>query len=148
MVATTRWQPVLSAGLVVAMCALAGCADRPPTVPRVALTSTVTGLTAAKAASILSSFDAADSAATAAGNIEALRSQEITPALQSSIAAARRNALTKRAQPGYRHTNPRFAVPAGDATCFMVGATLHSTGTELGVTDSASSWLLLTVPGG
>ncbi|HEX8093542.1 hypothetical protein [Jatrophihabitans sp.] len=115
--------------------AMAGCADRSPAISRVSASSSVPGLIAAKASTILSSFDAADSAATVSGDIEALRSQETNPALQSSIAAARRNAAAKRVQPGYRHTNPTFATPTGDASCFMVAATLQSTGTELGVTD-------------
>jgi hypothetical protein len=84
---------------------------------------------------ILSAFDQADSAASVAGDIAALRVQEVTPSLDVSVAAIRRAEYNQRIQPGFRHINPAFALPAGDPDCFVVTATLKLAGLESAPTD-------------
>ncbi|MEU1681530.1 hypothetical protein ABZ422_20985 [Micromonospora zamorensis] len=88
-----------------------------------------------RAALVLTAFDQADSAASVAGDVEALRAQEVSPSLDLSIAAARRAAYNQRAQPSFQHINPVFAVPPGDPSCFLATATLRLTGSELAPTD-------------
>ncbi|MET8042241.1 hypothetical protein ABZU25_15445 [Micromonospora sp. NPDC005215] len=88
-----------------------------------------------RAALVLTAFDQADSAASVAGDVEALRAQEAPPALDLSIAAARRATYNQRTQPSFQHINPAFAVPPGDPTCFLATATLRLTGSELSPTD-------------
>lgn len=128
----------LSAGrLSIIVCSLgliAGCAGQ-QTVAARPETGNGSGLTAARASTILSGFDAADSAATVAGDEAGLRQHEADPVLYASLAAVQRNAAAKRSQPGYRHTNPTYALPAAGNSCFMVAATLQSSGAELGNTD-------------
>ncbi|MFG1869051.1 hypothetical protein [Micromonospora arborensis] len=88
-----------------------------------------------RAALVLTAFDQADSAASVAGDVEALRAQEVSPSLELSIAAVRRAAYNQRAQPSFQHINPVFAVPPGEPACFLATATLRLTGSELAPTD-------------
>lgn len=88
-----------------------------------------------RAALVLTAFDQADSAASVAGDVEALRTQEVSPSLDLSIAAVRRAVHNQRSQPSFQHINPVFAVPAGDPSCFLATATLRLTGSELAPTD-------------
>ncbi|MEK8104190.1 hypothetical protein NKG94_01880 [Micromonospora sp. M12] len=59
-----------------------------------------------RAALVLTAFDQADSAASVAGDVEALRAQEVSPSLDLSIAAVRRAAYNQRPQPSFQHINP------------------------------------------
>jgi len=88
-----------------------------------------------RAALVLTAFDQADSAASVAGDVEALKTQEVSPALDLSIAAVRRSAYNQRPQPSFQHINPAFAVPPGDPACFLATATLKLAGSELAPTD-------------
>ncbi|MEH0932299.1 hypothetical protein [Micromonospora sp. CPCC 205558] len=88
-----------------------------------------------RAALVLTAFDQADSAASVAGDVEALRAQEVSPSLDLSIAAVRRAEYNQRAQPSFQHINPVFAVPPGEPSCFLATATLRLTGSELAPTD-------------
>ncbi|MBC8988587.1 hypothetical protein H9X95_00220 [Micromonospora chalcea] len=88
-----------------------------------------------RAALVLTAFDQADSAASVAGDIETLRTQEVPPSLDLSVAAVRRAAYNQQAQPSFQHINPAFAVPPGDPACFLVTATLKLAGSELAPTD-------------
>ncbi|WP_157562790.1 hypothetical protein [Micromonospora chokoriensis] len=88
-----------------------------------------------RAALVLTAFDQADSAASVAGDVEALRAQEVSPSLDLSIAAVRRAAYNQRVQPSFQHINPVFAVPPGEPACFLATATLRLTGSELAPTD-------------
>ncbi|WP_210874122.1 hypothetical protein, partial [Micromonospora sp. D75] len=51
-----------------------------------------------RAALVLTAFDQADSAASVAGDIETLRTQEVPPSLDLSVAAVRRAAYNQQAQ--------------------------------------------------
>lgn len=104
---------------------------------------------ASAATAVLTAFDQADSPLSSAGNIEGLKSQETSPALDASIAGINRAAAQGRTQPGFSHTTPGFAIPAGDPQCFLVVATLKLAGEELARTDlsqftrqSAGGWKL------
>ncbi|MGC4866091.1 hypothetical protein ACLQ3B_11750 [Micromonospora sp. DT53] len=88
-----------------------------------------------RAALVLTAFDQADSAASVAGDVEALRAQEVSPSLDLSIAAVRRAAYNQRPQPSFQHINPVFAVPPAAPACFLATATLRLTGSELAPTD-------------
>ncbi|TNH29649.1 hypothetical protein FHG89_11620 [Micromonospora orduensis] len=90
-----------------------------------------------RAALVLTAFDQADSAASVAGDVEALRTQEVPPSLDLSIAAVRRAAYNQRPQPSFQHINPAFAVPPGDPACFLTTATLRLAGSELAPTDTS-----------
>jgi hypothetical protein len=92
-------------------------------------------LTTAQAARILAAFDASDSAASTAGDIAALRSDEQAPALDDSIAAVNRARASHAKQAPYSHSDPVFAIPRGDLGCFLVAATLRSAGDELAQYD-------------
>ncbi|MFG1917458.1 hypothetical protein [Micromonospora sp. NPDC048898] len=119
---------------VVALLVLAGCGGEPVD----AATPAPQGSAAFgrdRAALVLTAFDQADSAASVAGDVEALRAQEVSPSLDLSIAAVRRAAYNQRPQPSFQHINPAFAVPPGDPTCFVVTATLRLSGSELAPTD-------------
>ncbi len=83
------------------------------------------------AATVLSAFDSADSAAGAAGDVAALRGQETEPAVLFSVASARSAKANGRKQPTFRHTEPLFAIPDGATDCFVASATLRLTGEEL-----------------
>jgi hypothetical protein len=87
------------------------------------------------ATEVLAAFDTADSAASAAGDVAGLRAQEVSPSLDGSIAAVNKARTVRRNQPGFRHVDPVFALPAGDAGCFLVTAKLRLTGEELPLTD-------------
>ncbi|SCG66009.1 hypothetical protein GA0074704_4162 [Micromonospora siamensis] len=114
--------------------ALAGCGGQPVDAATPAPdTSAAFGVE--RAALVLTAFDQADSAASVAGDIEALRTQEAPPSLNLSIAAVRRATHNQRPQPAFQHVNPVFAVPPGDPTCFLATATLRLTGAELAPTD-------------
>lgn len=91
------------------------------------------GVSAATA--VLAAFDNADSAASTAGDVTGLRAQEVSPSLDGSIAAVNKARLAQRAQPGFRHVDPVFALPAGDAGCFLVTAKLQLTGEEMPLAD-------------
>ncbi|RKN47590.1 hypothetical protein D7223_12520 [Micromonospora endolithica] len=118
----------------VALLALAGCGGEPvdAATPEVAASA---AFGPDRAALVLTAFDQADSAASVAGDIEALKTQEVSPSLDLSIAAVRRSAYNQRPQPSFQHINPVFAVPAGEPTCFLATATLRLTGSELAPTD-------------
>ncbi|GIE91028.1 hypothetical protein [Actinoplanes regularis] len=87
------------------------------------------------ATEVLAAFDNADSAATVAGDVAGLRTSEVSPSLDGSVAAVNKARLVKRNQPGFRHVDPVFALPADDAGCFLVTAKLRLTGEELRMTD-------------
>lgn len=87
------------------------------------------------ATEVLAAFDNADSAASQAGDLTGLRAQEVGPSLDGSIAAVNKARLVRRNQPGFRHVDPVFALPAADAGCFLVTAKLRLTGEELPLTD-------------
>ncbi|MCU7723834.1 hypothetical protein ODJ79_08925 [Actinoplanes sp. KI2] len=89
------------------------------------------------ATDVLAAFDKADSAATVAGDVPGLRTSEVSPSLDGSIAAVNKARLVRRNQPGFRHVDPVFALPADTAGCFLVTAKLRLTGEELLVTDAS-----------
>jgi hypothetical protein len=94
------------------------------------------GFDAAAATVVLTAFDQADSAATSAGNVEALASQETGAALEASVASAHRTKAQGRTQPQFQHTKPVFAIPAAEQPdCFLTVATLALPGEELQRTD-------------
>ncbi|WP_156313157.1 hypothetical protein [Micromonospora sp. HK10] len=124
----------LAAATAAVLLALAGCGGQP-----VDAAAPAPGATAAfgpdRAALVLTAFDQADSAASVSGDVEALRTQEVPPSLQLSIAAARRAAHNQRPQPAFQHVNPVFALPPGEPGCFLATATLRIAGSELAPTD-------------
>lgn len=126
--------PATPFAAVVALLLLAGCGGEPVDAAAPAPVESA-AFGPDRAALVLTAFDQADSAASVAGDVEALRTQEIPPALDLSIAAVRRAAYHKRPQPSFQHINPVFAVPAGEATCFLATATLRLAGSELAPTD-------------
>ncbi|GAA1798821.1 hypothetical protein GCM10009682_20550 [Luedemannella flava] len=125
----------LAAGfMAVALTVLvAGCGDDEPATEPAAVAQP--GLPVAAAEAVLAAFDQADSAASSAADPNGLKAQEMTPSLDISLAAANRARHAKRTPPAFRHTEPGFAIPAGDATCFLVVASLRVTGTELSLAD-------------
>ncbi|WBB76707.1 hypothetical protein O7602_14715 [Micromonospora sp. WMMD1128] len=124
--------PVAAAAL--ALLVLAGCGDEPVDAAAPAASDSAT-FGRDRAALVLTAFDSADSAASVAGDVEALRTQEVSPSLDLSIAAVRRATYNKRPQPSFQHLNPAFAVPPGDPACFLATATLRLAGSELAPTD-------------
>jgi hypothetical protein len=86
-------------------------------------------------ASVLATFDEADSAASAGGNIERLTAQETSPSLPFSVAAVHRAQITGRSQPAFHHTDPVFATPREELPCFLVTANLRLTGEEISPVD-------------
>ncbi|MEV0004747.1 hypothetical protein AB0H28_21045 [Micromonospora sp. NPDC050980] len=126
--------PATPYAAAVALLVLAGCGGQPVD----AATPEPSGpaaFGADRAALVLTAFDQADSAASVAGDVEALRTQEVSPSLDLSIAAVRRAAYNQRPQPSFQHINPVFAVPAGEPACFLATATLRLSGSELAPTD-------------
>ncbi|MEU8663439.1 hypothetical protein [Actinoplanes philippinensis] len=107
--------------------AVAGCADR-GAVPAAARPEPA-GPSAAgfDPAAVLADFDAADSAASQAGDGEKLAVWETGPALQNSLAGVKRARLSKRVLPGFRHQEPVFAV-AG--SCFVASAKMAVDGED------------------
>ncbi|MET8117761.1 hypothetical protein [Micromonospora sp. NPDC005189] len=128
------------AAAAVALLVLTGCGGEPVDAATPAPQGSAT-FGRDRAALVLTAFDQADSAASVAGDVEALRVQEVSPSLDLSIAAVRRAAYNQRAQPSFQHINPAFAVPPGDPACFLATATLRLTGSELAPTD-VSQFLL------
>ncbi len=124
----TRFLVALSAAV-----ALSACGDDAASAPGAARASAAFGTDAA--AGVLAQFDAADSAASQAGDLDGLRAQEVAPALDGSIAAVHRARHHQRRQPGFRHVRPTFAIPTGDARCFLAGASLEITGDQLTSSD-------------
>jgi hypothetical protein len=94
-----------------------------------------TGFTDQGAAAVLAAFDQADSAASSAGDLTALAGQEVDPALRSSLAAVHRARAQNVTQPAFQHSSPAFALPDRAADCFVVAATLRSSGGALARTD-------------
>jgi hypothetical protein len=92
-------------------------------------------LATAQATHILAAFDASDSAASTAGDIAVLRTDEEPPALDDSIAAIHRAQASHTKQAPYSHSDPVFAIPGGDPGCFLVAASLRSVGDELAQYD-------------
>jgi hypothetical protein len=126
----TRWVCALTSALAMAACgdpastpAATGGGTKPP------------AFGVAQATVVLAAFDQADAAASTAGDVEALRTQEVSPSLDVSVAAVRRAEYHQRRQPPFRHINPAFAVPPEDPSCFLVTATLQLDGHELTPTD-------------
>ncbi|WFE40205.1 hypothetical protein [Micromonospora sp. WMMD998] len=122
------------AAAATALLVLAGCGDGPVDAAAPAASDPAT-FGRDRAALVLTAFDQADSAASVAGDVEALRTQEVSPSLDLSIAAVRRATYNKRPQPSFQHLNPAFAVPPGDPACFLATATLRLAGSELAPTD-------------
>ncbi|MFF0153768.1 hypothetical protein [Micromonospora sp. NPDC005203] len=122
------------AAATVALLVLTGCGGEPVDAATPAPEGSAT-FGRDRAALVLTAFDQADSAASVAGDVEALRAQEVPPALDLSIAAVRRATYHQRTQPSFQHINPAFALPPGDPACFLVTATLRLTGSELAPTD-------------
>ncbi|WFE22205.1 hypothetical protein O7621_02200 [Solwaraspora sp. WMMD937] len=148
-----RHLPTQRAALLIAVLVLGGCGDASAEGVPLGAASSATGpesggLTAERAGVVLSAFDQADSAASSTGDIEGLRLQETSPALDFSVAAVRRAAHHQRQQPAFRHVNPGFALPTGAASCFLVVATLQLSGAELAPTvvsqfvESDGTWKL------
>lgn len=100
--------------------------------------------TASAAAGVLAAFDHADSAASAAGDLDALKLQETTPSLYASTASVHRAQARQTSQPAFQHMAPTFAIPAAPADCFLASATLKLVGEELNLAD-VSQFVL--VPG-
>ncbi|WP_328346910.1 hypothetical protein [Micromonospora sp. NBC_00421] len=119
---------------VVTLLVLAGCGDQPVDAAAPAAAST-TAFGADRAALVLTAFDQADSAASVSGDVQTLRTQEVSPSLDVSIAAIHRAEHNQRPQPAFQHVNPAFAVPPGEPGCFLATATLRLTGAELAPTD-------------
>ncbi|MEV4764605.1 hypothetical protein AB0J89_18475 [Micromonospora chokoriensis] len=126
--------PVPLAAAVVALLVLAGCGGEPVDAATPSTDGSAT-FGRERAALVLTAFDQADSAASVAGDVEALRTQEVSPSLDLSIAAVRRATYNQRPQPSFQHINPAFAVPPGDPACFLATATLKLAGSELAPTD-------------
>ncbi|WP_432967441.1 hypothetical protein [Dactylosporangium sp. CA-233914] len=114
---------------------VAGCGKADPTGGAPAEAAPQPGLATAAAEAVLAAFDQADSAASSAGDPAGLKAQEVPPSLDLSLAAANRAKAAKRTPPAFRHTQPGFAIPAGDATCFLVVAGLQVTGAEQALAD-------------
>ncbi|GAA1762830.1 hypothetical protein GCM10009681_37390 [Luedemannella helvata] len=93
------------------------------------------GLPIAAAEAILAAFDQADSAASSATDPDGLKAQEVPPSLDISLAAANRARFAKRTPPAFRHTDPGFAIPSGDASCFLTVASVQVTGSQLTLAD-------------
>ncbi|WP_436528718.1 hypothetical protein [Actinoplanes sp. HUAS TT8] len=123
--------PRRGAGALLLALLLTACAG-PAGEPAVAGTP---GTSSPAYASILAAFDEADSAASAGGNVEALKGQETSPSLQFSVAAVNRAKITGRSQPAFRHTDPVFAAPHEDLPCFLATASLRLTGEEMSPVD-------------
>jgi hypothetical protein len=140
---------VLSAAalaLVAAQVAACGSAPQPDSA---GAAGAAPELTVAQAGRVLAAFDTSDSAASVAGNILLLQTDETAPALDDSIAAVHRAQAAHTKQAAYTHTDPLFAIPAGDPGCFLVSATLRSAGSEIPqydvsqfTRDSAGAWKL------
>ncbi|MBM0278248.1 hypothetical protein [Micromonospora tarensis] len=126
--------PVPFAAAATALLVLTGCAGEPVDAATPAPAGSAT-FGRERAALVLTAFDQADSAASVAGDVEALRTQEVPPSLDLSIAAVRRASYNQRPQPSFQHINPAFAVPTGNPACFLATATLRLTGSELAPTD-------------
>lgn len=92
-------------------------------------------LSVAQAAAVLAAFDQADSAASTAGDVAALRKTEAAPSLDDSVAAVHRALASHAKQAPFSHTSPVFAIPAGDPGCFLVAASLKSKGDEVASFD-------------
>ncbi|GAA2575805.1 hypothetical protein GCM10010435_59800 [Winogradskya consettensis] len=126
---------IVAAGVVAVLAVgVAGCANGSPAAPDPAVAA-APGFPAQAALAVLAAFDQADSVASAAADPAGLKAQEVPPSLDVSLAAAHRATLAKRTPPSFVHTQPGFAVPAGDASCFLVVASLKVTGTELPLSD-------------
>jgi hypothetical protein len=127
----------LAAGAVAVAVAVlvAGCGKGQPAAGAPAEAAAPPGLPVATAEAVLAAFDQADSAASSAADPAGLTAQEVAPSLDISLAAANRARFAKRTPPAFRHTDPGFAIPAGDASCFLVVASLQVTGTELALAD-------------
>lgn len=126
----------LSAGALLAVALTAGCGGTPAAgAAQDATPPAVSSLTVSAATAVLTAFDQADSAASTAGDLTALKAQETSPELDVSVAAARRALAAKHPEPGFKHASPAFAIPAGQSSCFLVGASLQETGDELARTD-------------
>jgi len=130
---STNRSALVAAGLAAAAVLLAGCGAEPA-----ADASgpggggpAVQAFDAAAATGVLAKFDEVNSAATVAGDLVALGQQEVRPSLDISLAAARSTKAKGRAQPGFQHADPVFAIPQGDPTCFVAEATLRVSGGEL-----------------
>ncbi|WP_406070604.1 hypothetical protein [Micromonospora sp. NBC_01638] len=126
--------PVPFAAAAVALLALTGCGGEPVDAATPAPHGSAT-FGRDRAALVLTAFDQADSAASVAGDVEALRAQEVSPSLDLSIAAVRRATYNQRPQPSFQHINPVFAMPPGDPACLLTTATLRLAGSELAPTD-------------
>ncbi|MEV4708482.1 hypothetical protein [Actinoplanes sp. NPDC049316] len=125
----------VAAGVAVALSVgVAGCAngDPPAGAPAAAARP---GFSVEAADAVLSAFDQADSAASGASDPAGLKAQEVPPSLDISLASANRARIAKRTPPAFRHTAAGFALPAGDASCFLVVASLQVQGTELPLSD-------------
>lgn len=128
------WRERMAGGLV--LLALAGCGGASEDGAGTAGAQPATdGLTETAAAKVLKDFDQADSAASTAGDVEALGRLETEPALLASVAAVHRARFHRRVQPAFSHVEPAFARPAGDPRCFLATARLQLTGEELTRTD-------------
>ena len=114
---------MLLCGLMVLLCACGA----------VVRTEAATGSAARQVvdpAAVLAAFDKADSAASATGDLQALRRQETGPSLDVSTAAVHTAAANDRTQPPFKHTAAEFAVPDGTPGCFLAEATLTLSGDE------------------
>jgi hypothetical protein len=123
------------AAVVAVLAALAGCGQAVDAAAAANEPSAPAVFGVDQAGLVLSAFDQADSAASVAGDVAALRAQEVSPSLDVSVGAIRRAEYNQRIQPGFRHINPAFALPSGAVGCFLVTATLKLTGLELAPTD-------------
>jgi hypothetical protein len=126
--------PALTLALV-AVVMLAGCGSAKQnagSAPK-ATASPAFGVDAATM--VLAAFDRADSAASVAGDVNALQLQEMAPSLNASEVAVNRAIAGKTAQPSFQHITPAFAIPAAPATCFLVGAGLKLVGEEMNLSD-------------
>lgn len=115
--------------------ATAGCAKVDPAGGTPAGAAPQPGLAVAAAEAVVAAFDQSDSAASSAADPAGLKAQEVPPSLDISLAAANRAKAAKRTPPAFRHTQPGFAIPAGDATCFLVVAGLQVSGAEQALAD-------------
>jgi hypothetical protein len=121
--------------LAVSLLVLSGCGNQPVDAATPTVVASGAAFDAERAALVLTAFDQADSAASVSGDVQTLRTQEVSPSLDVSIAAIRRAEYNQRPQPTFQHVNPAFAVPPGEPGCFLATATLRLTGAELAPTD-------------
>jgi hypothetical protein len=116
---------------IVAVAAVTACGGSPRD-PGPATPVADTTFTTQHAATVLAQFDRADSAASSAGDIQALQATETAPVLDTSIAAIHRSQAQHQQQRPFQHLQPVFAIAP---SCFLATANLKSTGNELTRTD-------------